>query len=774
MISKSPRLIAACGLLALLAACDTQPTPDGADTALASNAGATDRQTAFRLRRDFDAGLNADVGWAAGVNENATVYTDEPFRLRFEVEAADGSQTERRYQLQYRRNNGDWQPMPAENFPQPSKLLQPDLAADPGSAWQILTGSLASITVNSTGEDPYLQFVSGDDDTTVIGRYETFWDAIEFALYVNLPGNEPSSAGVMFGFIDADNFSRVELNSPGTAAPGTIVVDQYVDGEATRLAEVTTEIATDRWTELKIIMEGRQAIVEYDDDAVILTADFSTDIPASVMGLYVPAGASAAFADIAIEGEPASPLVSIMASDSFAHGEQTSDLLAGSSTGFIGGAGVSFTRTTRPWAADSGHSEWEWPLVIRRFADGAQTNENGDTYAFRMVTADGETLMASAAPTVTVAVPPRHIGGVFVETPMRVGPFEASNGDLYFLIEPAETDNMLMTVKSTDGGDSWQEVDGMNRPVTGDLEGFAAVLAEDTIYMLHQTSYDVWLHAFGTADHATRPDAWLIQDELLASPEEPPTQVADIAMRPDGSIVGVYGGPEKIHFRTRSPDGAWSEETVIDADQPQNLSGPAVVSGHDGVVHLAYTGNDGSAWYRRIEADGRLSPRQQLTTELGTEEHDVASILPLVFLPESNTVSIIYRVNTGKLWERRVTADGQLRDAVMVSDYPVVQNAVDSDQTGADAIADGSRVHVLFIDDDSRHIFHTYTDDEGNWQPATLQVDGINAQWVRGARLKGEGEQRVYGYVYDAGADGGSGKNRYAEVPLTGLPGQNR
>lgn len=324
-------------------------------------------------------------------------------------------------------------------------------------------------------------------------------------------------------------------------------------------------------------------------------------------------------------------------------------------------------------------------MVIRRFADGAETNNNGDRFGFRMVTADGEPLASTANPVVTVAVPPRHLGGVFVETPARIGPFAANNGDLYFLMEPAETDNMLMAVKSTDGGQSWQEVDGANRPATGDLEGFAAAQADGIIYMLHQTSNDVLLHALLTSDHATQPDSWTIQDERLASPEEPPTQMADIAIRSDGSLVGVYGGPQKIHVKIRSPDGLWGDEIVIDNDEPQNLSGPSLITGLDDVVHLAYTGDDGSAWYRRIQPDG-------------------------------------------------------------------------------------NRVQVLFIDEESRHIFHTYANDNGEWQTATLQVGEINAQWVRGARLRGDGTERVYGYVYDAGADGGSGKNRYREVPLADLP----
>ena len=104
-------------------------------------------------------------------------------------------------------------------------------------------------------------------------------------------------------------------------------------------------------------------------------------------------------------------------------------------------------------------------------------------------------------------------------------------------------------------------------------------------------------------------------------------------------------------------------------------------------------------------------------------------------------------------------------EPVLVSDVPVVQNAVDSDQTGADAIADGAAVHVLMIEEGSGHIFHTWRETSGSWRPVTLVHDDVNAQWIRGNRLAIDGAT-VYGYVFDAGSDGGSGMNRYAEIPL--------
>jgi len=464
----------------------------------------------------------------------------------------------------------------------------------------------------------------------------------------------------------------------------------------------------------------------------------------------------------------ATPRVSIVSTDAYADGAATTNLLDGSDAPFRAGAGVSLADSTRPLSADSStHSEWEWPLVIRRFADGAVTNEDGDAFAFRMMDTNGRGVASGAYPTLTATVPPRLLGGTFVETPGRIGPWEASNGDLYFLMEPAETYNVLMVVKSTDGGRTWREVDGANRPATGDLEGFASDRHGDTIHMLHQIDEAVLYHAFRTADHPTAPDTWVVRDDTVATPGEPPVQVAALTARSDGSLVAVYGGPQTIRMAARSADGTWGEETIIDPSAAAPRSGPQAVLGARDVVHLAYTARDGTAWYRRIRPDGTLTPRVAIASDIGTTEADVGSVLPLVVLPETTTVVILYRRADGTLWERRIVEGGAPTAPVQVSTRRVVQNAVDSDQTGADAIAAAGTVHVLFIEDGSGHIYHTQSDAAGAWSPATQQVAGVTAQWVRGMMLtSGGGAPRVYGFVYDAGSNGGSGMNWYAEVPL--------
>lgn len=750
----------------------TGPTPESPElTAETAPGSITTRQTAFRIRADFQAPLNGDHGWAAPLNQAATVQADEPFRLRFEVESPGQAAAGRQFQLQVRRNLGPWEALGAENFPQPAKKLKLDFTKQLSptamrAPWQLVRGKETAFSKQGAAHEGYLRLEAREAAVLALVREEPTWKPVEFAAILRFSETGPAAAGIVFGYQDADNYLRAELQ----AGKGIRLV-RVRDGQSSTVATHDFDIKRSQWSEVKVIMEDSVVTLEYDDEALVFSEDLGRTIPVSGTGLFLPRGHQVDLASLLTEGEPRSPRTSIVASESFTHGAATTDLLKASSQPFTGGSGISFAEATPRWTSGSGQSEWEFPVVIRRFSDQAALNLPGDRFDYRLVDGNGAPLPANALASVTLEVPARHLGGTFVETPMRIGPWQAGNGDLYFLMEPSETWNALMTVKSSDGGATWLEMDGSHRPETGDLEGFASVLVGDRIHMVHQTSDDVWYHVFRTSDHPQLPDTWAIQDERIASPEEPPTQVADIAVRSDGSVVVVFGGPDKIHFSIRSADGKWSGETVIDAGTGPDLSGPALALGRSDIVHLAYTGSDGTAWYRQLSPEGVLSARTLVAEGLGTGSEDIGSVLPLVYLPESDTVSILYRLANGDLWERRVAGNGRdWSEALRVTNRAVAQNTVDSDQTGADAIAYGATVHCLFIDEASQQLFHTTRQGEGSWTTALRCGDDRPVQWVRGALVNRADGTPVYGYVIDAGAFGGSGKNRYRELIIPAPP----
>jgi hypothetical protein len=711
----------------------------------------------FRVRSEFSAALNADAGWAGGLNEPAAVQADRPFRIRFEMEASAGTSSVAGFRLQGRRNGGEWTDLEAHDFPYPVRELDLDFEASEIGArpagWSFAPESAAGIAVAADGQKRILRVPAADGSVT--GLFSARWPVTEFAAEFRLlPGDR--GVGLVFGHADAANHGRVFVDP----AAGAVRVSRIVDGSETLVAERRAEIVPGEWTTLEVETNGSEVEVNYGDDAVEFTADLGAAIPPSAAGFIVPAGATVEFREFGFAGEARTPRASIVSCPAYEDGSSTSDLLKGSPAAFRAGAGVSLADRTGVWSGAGAHGEFEWALVVRRYADGAVTNEEGDTFEFRMVGDDG--IARGRTASVRVAIPPGHVGGTFVETPGRIGPWQAANGDLYFIMEPTETDNVFMMIKSTDNGRTWREVDAANRPATNDLEAVDGRQVGDTIHIIHQVTGSLRYHAFRTSDHPVHPDTWSVRDEVAARAVSI-AQAASLVVRSDGSMVAFHVG-DTVRYAVRSPAGVWGADAIIDPGLDPKSAGPRAVVGAGDTVHLAYYGMDGTIWYRRLLSGGTLTPRQQIASGLGATRAEYGAVLPLVFIPRTNTVVILYRQSDGLLWERRILPEGPPTPPVRVTDRAVVQDAVDSQQPGADAVLDGETVHVLFIDESSRSIFST--NDRGGWQPSKREISGIQGSWVRGGVQVRGGRSRVLGYVYDAGSHGGAGMNRYADLEL--------
>ncbi|MFW5656373.1 MAG: exo-alpha-sialidase [Bacteroidota bacterium] len=465
----------------------------------------------------------------------------------------------------------------------------------------------------------------------------------------------------------------------------------------------------------------------------------------------------------------ATPPVSIVSCDAFFYGEAAGDLLAKSALPAASGAGISLAPTTPGWIPKYPHgetAEFEWALVVRRWADGPELVKDGDQFSIRMVDQKGLPL-PGPQPEFIVKVPSKHLGGTFVETPSRIGPFEDSLGYLYFIMEPTETDPCFMMVKSIDHGKSWVEVDPENRPRANDLEGVGAVMSsEGIIHIVHQKSHDVYYHSFATADNQVYPDQWITDSYLIADTEKPPVQTADIALRPDGSIVTVYGAGPRLQLRIREKSGAWLKPVPLDPGNPNGLTSPSLICRPDGVVDIAYKSTDGKGWCRQLLPDNTFTKPQKFTDDLGTTENEAIAILPLVYLDAPGTTLAVFRQSDGYLYGSFRSKNNEWAKPFRISDRPVVTNAVDSDQPGADVVVYGDKIYIAFISQDDRDIYFSALTDFQTAPAATKIVPDINGSWVRGQILMHQPESPCYGIIYDAGSKGGSGYNKYLCQPL--------
>jgi len=716
------------------------------------------QELTYRIRSDLAAPLNADTGWAGEPGEEATVQADRPFRLRLEIANA---KDEARYALQARRNGGAWETLEAHDFPYPVRELEIEFSEQqPGTnppGWTVATGSPAEFTVVDDAADRVLRAAGGERGMMAI--YPAPWPLPEFSYGARfrLPLGSESGFALIFGHVDAGNYGLVRFDPERG-----ISVSLIVGGREMLVAQHAASIIPGIWHEAELELENGRLEVTLNDDAV----QFATAIKAAAPGepgIAVPAGAVVELADLSLEGVARTPRVSIVATPAYSDGDATADLLPGSPAPFAPGFGLSLSERTPRWTGANRHSEFEWPLVVRRYADGPQVNEAGDRFDFRMVDAAGQPVANSAAARVTLAVAPGHLGGTFVENPGRIGPWQATNGDLYVIMEPTETDNKLMMMKSADGGRSWREVDGANRPDTNDLESVDSRLVGDRIHIAHQVTSSVRYHVFRTSDHPTHPDSWEIRDEVAARAQAI-AQTATIAVRSDRSVVAIFLA-DRLHYAIRRPEGVWSAPVAIDAEASFINAGPQAIAGRGDSVHLAYFSDDGGTWYRRLLPDGTLTARQRLAEGAGSGRAEYGAVLPLAYDRGSDTVSIAYRLDDGSLWERRVRGGSAPTPPVRITDRRVITNAVDSQQAAADLVADGGTSHVLFVDEGTRSIFSIRQEND-EWQVPVLRIKDIQGSWVRGNVIERPDGNRVYGYIYDAGSQGGAGLNRYREYSL--------
>ncbi|HOB85239.1 MAG TPA: hypothetical protein PLB27_16470, partial [Bacteroidales bacterium] len=294
----------------------------------------------FRVRSGFDAPLNSDEGWAGALNENVTVYTDRPFRIRFETEQLSGPAAGMQYRLQYRRNKGDWTYAETHDFPHPERDISIDFTkCKTGSrpeGWNVVKGNPSGLVIANFNNQNVLR--AKTDQEALVGLFTPPWEATEMATQFRLAPDNHSGIAFVAGYTDIRNYCLVRLDPTS----GTIRVCEIVNGTERIVAGRNTVIPSGQWLEIEIQKEGRNIEINFQDDMLEMEAELENDIPLTKPGIQVPSNSIVDFREFSFQGEAKTPRASIVSCKAYPDGTPTTDLLKGSAKLFRPGMGINF------------------------------------------------------------------------------------------------------------------------------------------------------------------------------------------------------------------------------------------------------------------------------------------------------------------------------------------------------------------------------------------------------------------------------------------------
>ncbi len=168
----------------------------------------------FRIRSDFAATLNSEQGWAGALNENVTVYADQPFRIRFEWESPSGPSSGQQFRLQYRRNSSAWTNIEAHDFPHPEREISVDFsrfeAGNRPDGWIVAKGNSSGMVVATDGHQNLLRAKA--DQEPLVGLFTPPWEVTEMASQFRLAPENHNGIAFVIGYTDINNYCRIQLD----------------------------------------------------------------------------------------------------------------------------------------------------------------------------------------------------------------------------------------------------------------------------------------------------------------------------------------------------------------------------------------------------------------------------------------------------------------------------------------------------------------------------------------------------------------------------------
>lgn len=322
------------------------------------------------------------------------------------------------------------------------------------------------------------------------------------------------------------------------------------------------------------------------------------------------------------------------------------------------------------------------------------------------------------------------------------------------LLELGDRKDLVMMKSTSDPAvdTSWSSENGLIR-MTDLVDGLWAHLDGTDIHVatLEASTGRMEYHKFSTTS-----DTWTITKELIFAPSN--TGVAtgiSLSVRSDGDVIVLYtthdGTIHRVNYARRE-SAVWTTEIQVDNGGANGWRSSCVVKGSSDRMHFAFWSN--SLHYQRtLRSDNTLE-----TFPSSFASGISVAGQPTAYVSGADTkVRIPFRDVAGKA---AVAKFDSADTPTITEDLDISEALIDVETQGRGevvAAADGTTLHLLFIDQATDDLFHDNNADDGGWGTDIEELDAVTVNRISCNVYDRDGT--VLAFVYDDG-----GTTKYQEI----------
>jgi len=336
------------------------------------------------------------------------------------------------------------------------------------------------------------------------------------------------------------------------------------------------------------------------------------------------------------------------------------------------------------------------------------------------------------------------------------------NDNLYIFFVDATTMGEVCAVKSSNGGQTWSEVDSANRPdgnggTWGDIASIRAVQDGDVIHLASFYGTELAYHRFNTSDNASA-DQWAVVDTgVMAFTDTGFEYGLDICLQSDGDLLIISNGENErdfpggecvIYHYSQNNGSTWTNDQTLSNTNGDNIGGFCVV-GENNKIHLTWKGEGDANYYHQSLADvtGTPTTKEDLSdyTVPGTPNYAMTN---LIYYDDDGDEKIIMVGVDDSFYPRStfVVNDGTpaaSESVVATAVFRSMEDTSSAHYTAHDLNVLGKKLYYIFSDATDQDIYLVTNDDQAGWGTPEEIINGTTAEFLSSGIYVRDGNNRL-------------------------------